>query len=308
MLFKKKIFWKKYGLFIKNNKNFEWSITHAMIPTPEKIGKGIYKIYFSGRNKSNQSHITWVKINLNEPFKVIEHASKPVLFPGELGCFDDNGVTPSCIINLNNEEKALYYIGWNPGSTVRMHLFGGLAISNDNGENFYRYSKAPIIERNKNDPYLNTAPWVVKNNDDDFRMYYVSGHEWLNKDLPRYNIKIAFSKDGKNWDREGKVCIDFKNDKENALARPFVIFDEGVWKMWFAFKEEKYQLGYAESFDGIDWVRKDGFSCIEKGTKEDFDSDMVEYAAIVKHDDRFFMFYNGNNYGADGIGLAAEEK
>ena len=33
-------------------------------------------------------------------------------------------MTPSCLIDLGQGEKALY-IGWNPGSTVRMHLFGG---------------------------------------------------------------------------------------------------------------------------------------------------------------------------------------
>jgi len=34
---------------------------------------------------------------------------------------------------------------------------------------------------------------------------------------------------------------------------------------------------------------------------------MIEYASIVKHNDRYFMFYNGNNYGFDGIGLAVSE-
>jgi len=34
---------------------------------------------------------------------------------------------------------------------------------------------------------------------------------------------------------------------------------------------------------------------------------MIEYAAVVKHNGRHFMFYNGNNYGYDGIGLAVEE-
>jgi hypothetical protein len=32
----------------------------------------------------------------------------------------------------------------------------------------------------------------------------------------------------------------------------------------------------------------------------------MEYAAVVKYEDRHFMFYNGNNYGFDGIGLAVE--
>ena len=71
----------------------------------------------------------------------------------------------------------MYTIGFKPGGTTRMDLFGGLAISQDNGKTFSRWTEAPIIERNKKNPYINTAPWVlkIKNN---FVMYYVAGIEW----------------------------------------------------------------------------------------------------------------------------------
>ena len=39
---------------------------------------------------------------------------KEILNIGSLGSFDDNGVTPSCILNFENK-KYLYYIGWNSG-------------------------------------------------------------------------------------------------------------------------------------------------------------------------------------------------
>ena len=41
-----------------------------------------------------------------------------------------------------------------------------------------------------------------------YYMYYVSCKKWINKDKPVYNIKIAKSKDGYLWQREGKVVID----------------------------------------------------------------------------------------------------
>jgi predicted GH43/DUF377 family glycosyl hydrolase len=304
-MFKNKIKWKKIGLFIKPKKNLYWSLSHAMIPTPQDLGEGIFRIYFSGRNATNQSHIGWADVDLNDPFKVIRYSETPVLSPGDLGCFDDNGVTPSCIVDLGNNQLGMYYIGWNPGSTVRMHLFGGLAIRN-NGEDFLRWSRAPIIERSITDPFLNTAPWVVKV-DYEYRMYYVSGTEWKHKDLPRYNIKLAKSKDGKTWIRDGHVCIDFKDNNENALARPYVIYENNIWKMWFSYKGESYKVGYAESLDGINWTRNDNFSSISVGLKGDFDSEMIAYAAVVKFKKRHFMFYNGDNYGYEGIGMAVEE-
>ena len=304
-MFNNKIIFRKFGLIIRPKKENFWSKSHAMIPTPENMGNGIFRIYFSGRNDKNQSYIGWAEVDLNEPYKVIKYGKNPVLSPGSLGCFDDNGVTPSCIINLDGNEKALYYIGWNPGSTVRMHLFGGLAIS-EGEDNFKRWSRAPIIERCKTDPFLNTAPWVVQINDE-YRMYYVSGTEWKNKDLPRYNIKLARSKDGKHWDRNGHVCIDFKDDNENALARPYVVYEDNIWKMWFSYKGDAYKIGYAESCDGLKWERRDDFSGISVGKQGDFDSEMVAYAAVVNYNGRHFMFYNGNNYGYGGIGLAVEE-
>jgi len=303
-MFDNEIKWKKLGLIIKPQINLEWSITHAMIPTPQEIGNGVFRIFFSGRNSSNQSHIGWAELDLNDLGKAIQYSNKPVLSPGDLGCFDDNGVTPSCICDLGNNQLGLYYIGWNPGSTVRMHLFGGLAIRNKLGV-FERWSRAPIIERSITDPFLNTAPWVVKTKNE-YRMYYVSGTEWRHKDLPRYNIKLAKSKDGKIWNRDGHICIDFKNNNENALARPYVIYENNIWKMWFSFKGENYQLGYAESLDGIDWIRRDNFSVISPGLKGEFDSEMIAYAAVVKYKDQHFMFYNGNNYGYAGIGIAIE--
>jgi len=297
--------WKKLGLFIEPQRDKWWSLTHAMIPTPEVLGDGIFRIYYSGRNASNQSHIAWADVDLNEPFRIIGYSDGPVLSPGQLGCFDDTGVTPSCLIDLSSGEKALYYIGWNAGSTVRMHLFGGLAISRDNGKTFERWSRAPILERTRTDPYLNTAPWVVRDSKG-YRIFYVSGHEWIHKDLPRYNIKTAHSFDGRHWVREGHVCIDFKDATENALARPYVVVEDGLWRMWFAHKGPAYRLAYAESRDGLNWTRMDHLAGIDV-SRSGFDSDMIEYAAIVKHNGRRFMFYNGNNYGYEGIGLAVSE-
>lgn len=275
-----------------------------MVPTPQMLEGGLVRVYFSGRDVQNRSNIGYAVLDLAAGGKLVDYSSSPVLSPGELGCFDDNGVTPSCVITVGGTTH-LYYIGWNPGSTVRMHLFGGLATSEDGGLTFERWSRAPIIERSRTDPFLNTAPWVVKA-EDGYRLYYVSGTGWLHKDLPRYNIKLARSEDAKAWVRDGHVCIDFRDEKENALARPYVVFEDGIWKMWFSHRGEEYQMGYAESSDGITWERNDDLAGLNTG-ESGFDTDMVEYAAVVKHDGQSFIFYNGNNYGYEGIGMAVGE-
>ena len=300
-LFDKKITWEKHGLVIRPRKDLWWMQTHAMIPTLESLGGHLIKIYFSGRDAQNVSHIGWAVIDLKKPTEVQDFSPEPVLTPGDLGCFDDNGVTPSCIVN-HGSRTFLYYIGWNPGSTVRMHLFGGLAVSDDGGKTFTRISRAPIIERSSANPFLNTAPFVIHEGRR-WKMYYVSGVGWRHKDLPRYNIQYATSENGIDWRRDGTVASDFASEDENALARPFVLHDDGRYKMWFAHKGGAYALGYAESKDGVDWRRDDSFAGLAP-TPGAWDSDMVEYAAVARHGCRYFMFYNGNNYGYDGIGLA----
>ena len=295
--------WKKIGLVVKPDPKLWWMRTHAMVPTMEKISESLYKIYFSGRDEQKRSHIGWSLMDLSKPDKIQDISPEPVLSLGALGCFDDNGVTPSCIVK-NGTKTHLYYIGWNPGSTTRMNIFGGLAISEDNGQSFQRYSRASILERNRVNPFINTAPWVLKEAENDWTVYYVSGVEWVHKDLPRYNIQMGKSTDGLEWKRDGHICIDFEKG-EDALARPCVTKDGGTYGMWFASKGLAYRLKYAESADGMNWRRRDQQVTIAP-TPGSYDSEMMEYATVLTYKGQRFMYYNGNNYGADGIALAIE--
>jgi hypothetical protein len=302
-MFFPKIKWQKKGLIIEPDKNVWWMNTHAMLPTPYHLGGSLYRIYFAGRNEINQSHIGYALIDLNEPEHVIEYKQDAVLIPGRLGTFDDNGVLSSCIIPSGGE-LLMYTIGFKPGGTTRMDLFGGLATSMDGGETFKRWSEAPIIGRNRVNPFINTAPWVIKE-EVGFRMYYVAGTEWINKDLPRYNIQTAVSDDGKNWSRDGTVAIDFAPG-ENALARPYVVKENGLYRMWFSSKGEYYLPRYAESEDGINWTRYNEAVDL-KPTPNSYDQEMICYPIVLQNEGKHFMFYNGNGYGKNGICLAVEE-
>lgn len=297
--------WQRKGLLIRPDPARWWMHTHAMVPTPYLRGEGVHRIYFSGRNDKNQSHIGWADVALEDgSATVLEISKEPVLTPGKLGTFDDNGVTPSCAIRVG-KEVFLYYIGWNPGSTTRMNIFGGLAVSTDDGDSFTRWSEAPILERSRIDPYINTAPFVVIHGNK-LRMFYVSGVGWDDPDNPRYLIKTATSNNGKCWKRDGEVAIDFSGPKEKALARPFVTVEDNYWRMWFAHKGSNYRFGYAESDDGAIWQRLDEQVGMDVATTG-WDSEMVEYAAIVNTGRYRYLFYNGNNYGFDGLGYAVSQ-
>jgi len=297
--------WHRKGLLIRPDPARWWMRTHAMVPTPHLREEGVHRIYFSGRNDDNQSHIGWADIALNDgSAAVIEISKEPVLMPGNLGTFDDNGVTPSCAVRIGNE-ILLYYIGWNPGSTTRMNIYGGLAVSTDDGDSFTRWSEAPILERSITDPYINTAPFVVIHSSG-LRMFYVSGVGWDDPENPRYLIKTATSTDGKSWQRNGQIAIDFSGPEEKALARPFVTVEDGYWRMWFAHKGDNYRFGYAESNDGVVWQRLDDLAGVDVSATG-WDSEMIEYGAIINAGGYRYLFYNGNNYGFDGLGYAVSQ-
>tara|TARA_R100001126_G_scaffold38692_1_gene21458 strand:- start:2040 stop:2924 length:885 start_codon:yes stop_codon:yes gene_type:complete len=293
--------WIKKGVIIEPQDNLWWMKTHAMLPTVEKVDQDLYKIFFSGRGIDNVSHIGYCLLKVKDNrLTVVKFSEEPVLSPGERGCFDDNGVTPSCLI-----DDKMYYIGWNSGtSTYRMSLVMGLA--NRSGENFVRNSRAPLFTKTDREPFgILTAPWVIKDGGE-YKMWYVSGEGWISKDLPRYNIKFASSDDGVNWQRDGLVAIDLKHN-ETALARPCVIKSDEKYEMYFSFKDPRigYRIGYAESKDGINWERHPN-ACLDV-SKQGWDSEMVQYSCVFKHNDTKIMLYNGNQYGKTGIGYAIEQ-
>ena len=76
--------------------------------------------------------------------------------------------------------------------------------------------------------------------------------------------------------------------------------------MWYCYAIDDYRIGYAESQDGITWERKDnevGIDVSESG----WDSEMIEYPFVFEHKRGKYMFYNGNDYGNEGIGYAIME-
>jgi hypothetical protein len=295
--------WIKQGLIFEPPGNLGWIRTHAALPVADKIDER-YRIYFSGRDEKGRAQAGFFEIVLNDPKDTLRISKEPVIGLGPLGAFDDSGITTSCIVS-QEERKYLYYSGWSLGITVPFYFYIGLAVSEDGGESFRKASAAPILERNAVDPYLTASPCVLVE-DGRWRMWYVSGTGWKVKDdRPRhyYHIKYAESADGIHWNREGVVCIDYQSPEEHAIARPCVIKESGIYKMWYSYRGNNYRIGYAESVDGIKWTRKDrdnGIDVSESG----WDSEMIEYPYVFEHKGVHYMLYNGNDYGKTGIGLA----
>lgn len=298
--------WRKLGRVFCPNDNRDWMKTHASAAVAEHIENDTYRIYFGTRDHLNRSYIGYVIIDLSSPNNILEQSSSPVLAPGELGTFDDSGAIPTWLSTMDNT-RYLYYIGWNLGVTVPFRNSIGLAVSHD-GSNFKRYAAGPIVDRSLQEPYFCASCCVLPGNDF-WRMWYLSCVGWsMVNGAPhhRYHIKYAESDDGICWRRNGLVAIDFRNDNECAISRPSVMFDHDCWRMWYSYRGLAYRIGYAESEDGRNWIRRDGLAGIDVSSSG-WDSEMIEYPFVFDHKGQRFMLYNGNDYGRSGFGLAILE-
>jgi hypothetical protein len=205
---------------------------------------------------------------------------------------------------LNNDyKKYLYYTGWNLLLNVPMNNSIGIAVF-ENGQ-FTRIADGPVMTRTLYEPYSCASPFVMLDNGI-YKMWYASMDKWeesTNGPKHFYNIKLAQSANGIDWQRKGIVCIDYQNKEEYAFGRPFILKENSLYKMWYCYRGEYYKIGYAESTDGENWVRKDQLSGIEV-SKDGWDSEMLEYPFIFDCNNQRYMLYNGNGYGKTGIGIA----
>lgn len=299
--------WAKLGHLFVGAGQTEWMQTHAAVPFAECVGDDIFHVYFSTRDARQRSHTARLTLELaGTAARVLDLAKEPVLAPGALGGFDDSGAMASWITEVGTD-RYLYYIGWNRGVTVPFHNSTGLAISRQGGP-FERFAAGPILDRCVAEPYFATNPCVLKDGDL-WRMWYLSCVGWDDAGgapRHRYHLKYAESGNGTDWHPDGTVAIDFVSPTEYAISRPCVIVENGLWRMWYSFRGDKYRIGYAESEDGVHWTRLDhlaGISVSERG----WDSESVEYSHVFAHGGAHFMLYNGNDFGRTGFGIAIRE-
>jgi len=306
--------WERRGVLLCAPPQSSWSHSHVALPAVEKTAEGALNLYYSPRDERGRAHIARARLEVGPggDLAVAAHDPDPVLSPGELGAFDDAGVSVSCVVEGDEGQGTLlYYTGWSLGVSVPFYLYAGLAARRPGERSFERVSRAPILERSAVDPYLTASPWVLREADGMWRMWYVSCTRWEVDENPthpprhHYHVRCAQSEDGVRWRREGRVAIDFKDEGEYAMGRPCVVRDEDRYRMWFCARGERYRLAYAESADGVNWRRKDTVTAL---AQEIWDSEMQAYPTVFDWGGERYLLYNGNGYGRSGVGCAVSER
>lgn len=296
--------WNKLGL-IFDPKVFDWADNTALQPTPLLLEDRI-RVFLGARDAAGVSRVGFVDLDRNDPKTILGYSETPVLDIGEPGCFDESGVVPSAIV-ADGGVIYMYYAGYQLGTKVRFSVLGGLAISHDNGLTFSRYKKTPVFERNCDETLFRVPHSVIKDGNK-WRAWYGGGSQFAQgkmKTLPIYNVRYVESETPYSFPDAGTIVLETEGE-EYRIGRPFIFrkTDTDAYLFYgFSTEDAPYKLGCARSHDMKNWQRMDDQLGLPL-SKDGWDSEMMAYPSVVDLNGRVFLFYNGNDYGKQGFGLA----
>jgi len=309
---KKTNVWKKEGIIFDpkmSSISKPWMASHGYIPTPYVINDKTIRIYVSFWDKTKEGRIGFVDVDIANPFNILGISERPALDIGGPGTFDDSGVSPLTVLDVE-DKLYLYYAGWQLSHKVRYFLFSGLAVSHDKGISFQRTGNVPILDRLNEEYLVRSALTPIKDNGI-FKGIYAGGHSMVSidgKSIPSYCFNYIESKNGIHWPGKGLNVLNPLPGIEFGFGRPCILKEDGIFKMWYSIRsfEKKYKIGYAESKDLKNWIRLDDQVKFISDSTTDYDDEMMCFSAILRTKYGSYMFYNGNGFGETGICFAKE--
>jgi len=303
--------WRKLGL-IAAPRVGDWAMSHAMIPTPVLLADCI-RLYLSCLDGQGVGRPGYVEVALDDPTRVLHVCAEPLLDAGRPGTFDENGAVVCSVVPGSVPGRWLmYYVGFELGTQIRYRLLTGIALSDDDGQTWRRWRETPALERSPQELFFRCGPFVQREAGG-YRMWYIAGSQWTQvhgKPMPVYELRYLESSDGLAWGDTGQLCmaLDPQRD-EHGFGRPWVMHEEGLYQLYYSIRRASlgaYRLGFATSVNGLDWQRDDAAMGLDVSA-EGWDSQAIMYAAALRVGERTYCFYNGNDFGRDGIGVAVRD-
>ncbi len=301
--------WLKKGILYQTEDE-GW--THASHPCIIHIENDRFLIAFTKRDHLRKSHVFLVYANVQNGKIELVSEPKLALSPGDYGYFDCDGVISGCLIK-NDNQIYLYYVGWQNLPDNLWICDTGRAKLELDSLTLKKEFLGPIIGRDRYHPLFAAATAFFIDEKDLWHTWYNSGIKWEKQGVNwehKYGLHHGTSKNGLDWKFDEGMAIPFADEYEYAFGRPTVVKWEGKYHMWYAHRATEsiktYRMGYSESVDTVNWIRKDDKSGIDVSSTG-WDSEMICYPCVFEHKNIKYMLYNGNGYGKTGFGLAVSE-
>lgn len=282
-----------------------WMRHSALTPTPWRISDELIRVYAGFRDDDGVSRIGYVDVRAGEPTSIVRISAEPVLDIGRDGCFDDHGMILGDVVEAPGGLH-MFYVGFQRVTKAKFLAFTGLAISTDGGEHFMRTQETPLLDRAPGRSTIAAVHTAMRENGR-WRLWYAVGDDWEiigGRPFPRYHIRHVETDDLGVITRDDHVCL-LPQESEYRIGRPRVYRLDDGYVMYFTRgnRNGEYFPGVARSRDGVHWQRCDeqlGIALSHSG----WDSRVICYPALIRAHGRLLMFYNGNDMGVDGFGVA----
>jgi sucrose-6-phosphate hydrolase SacC (GH32 family) len=310
--------WKKLGHVFDPSKGSgaSWMQEYAQAPSVVVFDRHV-RVYFSSRKRPDEkgqyiTRLGFIDLAREDMFRIVGVSEEPILTLGERGTFDEFGTYPASVIKTGDDCR-VYYAGWTRCETVPFNAAIGLGMSYDNGASFRKAGPGPVLSYSPDEPFVLGSP-KIRHFDGSWYLWYSAGLKWVHnvgKPQPVYKIRMAKSVDGIHWIKFGQNIIDSVLEIDECQAGADVFLFQGRYHMLFSYRYNLdyrsvgrgYRIGYAWSDDLFHWTRDDAQAGIE-ASPEGWDSESISYGHVVCLDGRMLMFYQGNEIGRYGFGLA----
>ena len=112
-----------------------------------------------------------------------------------------------------------------------------------------------------------------------------------------FKIGFAISDDGIHFRRyqDNPVLVPETEFEYKAVMNPFVMFEDGKYRMWYAAGEtyEPNVICYAESEDGIHWNKYPQNPIFKADPSNEYEQERVGAVQLLKEENGYIMFYIG---------------
>ncbi len=274
--------WDKYSNnpVLSPEKDDAWDGKSVSNPTVLFDGN-IYKMWYTGLNGNmrigyaeSKDGIHWEK-----------YAGNPVLDLGEPGSWDSEHVANPTVIYDGNIYKM-----WYTGCDKNMRI--GYAESKD-GIHWEKYAGNPVIDLGAWSTCPQSDIWSpsVVFDGAGYKMWYTSFDE-------RMKIGYAESIDGIHWSKYTSAPVLESGISgawdDRGVWAPCVIFHNSEYKMWYSgWNGDSVRIGFAESRDGINWVKRFPIPALETGTTGEWDYHYVSTPTVIFDGTNYRMWYSG---------------
>lgn len=173
-----------------------------------------------------------------------------------------------------------------------------LKLSPDNLLDVLELDESPILELGKAGSFDDSGlmpTWVEKNLSSHY-LYYIGWNKKVS--VPYQNsIGLAISRNGVGFKKYSEGPILDRSIHDPCFVGTACVVKEDIWKMWYLSciewvnigdkLEPRYNLKYAESSDGVNWIRN-GVTSIDF---KSIDEGGIAKASVIKYKDIYHMWF-----------------